>query len=142
MELTDLTDKDFCVDEAEQPSLDSTELGDGQCIFFFKMDLTGLTDKDFYLDEAEQPPLDLSPPSGSEFGPEDEEVKPLNDVELEDNEPDTELVGRKPECGVKKQKKGMAARNNVHTIQDQLSEAQGEDNNNEGGVKRKTTSDK
>ena len=106
------------------------------------MELTDLTDKDFYLNEAEQPPLDLSSPSGSEFGSEDEEVKPLDDVELEDDEPDTELAGRKPECGGKKQKKGMATRNNVCTIQDQLPEAQGEDNNNKGGVKRKTTSDK
>jgi hypothetical protein len=103
------------------------------------MELTDLTDKDFYLDEAEQPPLDLSSPSGSEFEPEDEEVEPLDDVELEDDEPDTELASKKPESGGKKQKKGMVARNNIRTIRDQLPEVQHEDNNNnKGGVKRKT----
>ena len=101
------------------------------------MELTDVTDKDFYVDEAEQPPRDLSSPSGSEFEPEHEEVEPLEDVELEDDEPDTELASKKPESGGKKQKKGMAARNNVRTIRDQLPEKH-EDKNNKGGVKQKT----
>ncbi|KAF8815130.1 hypothetical protein BYT27DRAFT_7249489 [Phlegmacium glaucopus] len=78
--------------------------------------------------------------SGSDFEPAEESERGFDDVELEDDEPDTELANKK--SSGKKEKKGVLARNRVRTIRDQLPDWQHEDNDQTPSrVKRKLDTD-
>ncbi|KAF8809706.1 hypothetical protein BYT27DRAFT_7254427 [Phlegmacium glaucopus] len=78
--------------------------------------------------------------SGGDFEPAEESERGFDDVELEDNEPDTKLANKK--SSGKKEKKGILARSHVHTIRDQVPDWQYEDNDQTPScVKRKLDTD-